>query len=109
MAFVGWLLFIVTLIWTVKSTARNHRKRRALTHYTTYLLLSDSLRQQHQADFVNWIKESDETDTSALARRAWRVLEAMADSLAVGPPGVGGSALGASGMVWDVKNSHSIS
>lgn len=109
MGYVGWALFILTLLWAVKSLNYSHRKRLALNYYMAYLLLDDNMRQKHQANFVKWIKENDAPNASALAGQAWMALERMADSLAAGAPGVPGSALGATGMVWDVKKSGHLS
>jgi hypothetical protein len=108
MSYVGWVLFVLTLVWAVKSMNFSHQKRLALNYYMAYLLLDDGMRQKHQADLLKWIKESDAPNASTLARRTWFALERMADTLAAGASGVPGSALGATGMLWTVKKSGSI-
>lgn len=105
MATVGWVLFILTLLWAVAQLRLNHRKRLNLRAYIIYLLLADEIRARHKEDFQKLIRESRAADAMALGNQVHGAIENLADGLAQGKPGEAGtsSLLGTHALLWDVK------
>ena len=108
MATVAWILLALAVAWHFASQRRSHRKRIQLESYVVYLLLSDDIRGRHQAEFRKWIASTDALDAFALSAAAHRVIDHMAESLAVGDPSRPGtsSTLGAHAMLWQIKQSN---
>lgn len=93
---IGWVLFGLLVLWYFAGQRFSHRKRLHLRNYIVYLLLDDSIRNDHKAKFGQWIQQSDARDAMHLSLQAGNVVENMADSLAAG-----GSTLGAHAILWN--------
>lgn len=94
---IGWVLFGLLLLWYFASQRFAHRKRLHLRNYVVYLLLDDTIRNDHKAKFEQWIRESDASNALELSSMAHSVIENMADSLA----SKGSSTLAAHAMLWN--------
>lgn len=110
MATIAWILFVLAVVWHFSSQRLNHRKRNQLESYAVYLLLSDDIRRRHQADFQQWIAQSNASNALALSTAAHQVVDSMAERLGVGDPGRPGSSstLGAHAMLWRFKQGDKI-
>src|SRR2546430_17672709 len=97
MQWIGWVLFILLLIWFFASYTTSHRIRLNLRNYIVYLLLQDPIREYHKAKFEQWIQQSHAKDAMELSSAAHNVIEIMAGSLAT----KGGSTLAAHAMLWN--------
>lgn len=62
-----------------------------------YLLIDDSIREDHKAKFRDWIRQSSASNALELSSLAHSVIENMADSLA----SKGSSTLTAHAMLWN--------
>ena len=102
--YLGWILFVLMVIWYFKSMRFSHVKRLNLTSYVVYLLLSEELRTNHQQNFMEWISTSSFQDAMSLSHQAGAVIENMADNLATGEDS---SILGAHGLLWQFKQGKS--
>jgi hypothetical protein len=105
MEFLGWVLFVLLLIWFIAGMRFSHKKRLHLNYYIVYLLLNDATREKHKQDFEKLIRETDANDASSLSLKAYNALEGMADRLAAGDPNIPStsSVLGAHAMIWECK------
>ena len=106
---LGWILFVLTLIWFVFSYRLSHKKRLRLNYYVVYLLLNDAIREKHKMDFEGWLQNAQAGDASSLTLKALTALEDMANRLAVGDPAnpASSSVLGAHAMIWNFKKGDS--
>ena len=48
MSWVGWMLFVLMIVWHVASQYFSHRKRLHLRAYAVLLLLNDTIRDGHK-------------------------------------------------------------
>jgi hypothetical protein len=104
MGYLGWVLFVLSVIWYFKSVTFSHRKRIHLNCFVTYLLLSDEIREAQKKGFQNWIRAADASDPQALIDGAFQATERLADELALAAEKPGASSLfGARGMIWAYK------
>jgi hypothetical protein len=85
MSYVGWVLFVLAVVWGMKSLSFSHRKRLHLDYYIAYLLLDDGIREKHKRDFQGWIRSVEAPNASVLAMGAWSAIDRMADQLAEAP------------------------
>ena len=97
MSWVGWMLFVLMIVWHVASQNFSHRKRLHLRTYAVLLLLNDTIRDGHKKKLTDWIRESDARTALNLHERADDVIEKMADHLAVS----GNSLLAALSSLWN--------
>jgi hypothetical protein len=97
MEWIGWGLFVLLLLLYFASMNFAHRKRLHLRNYIIYLLVDDSVREDHKAKFEQWIRQSSASNAMELSSRAHSVIENMADSLA----SEGSSTLAAHAMLWN--------
>jgi hypothetical protein len=97
MGWIGWALLVLLLLWYFASQTFSHRKRLHLRNYIVYLLIDDSIREDHKAKFAQWIRQSGASNALELSSMAHSVIESMADSLA----SKGSSTLAAHAMMWN--------
>ena len=105
MGILGWILFVLLLIWFVGGMRISHNKRLHLNYYIVYLLLNDAIREKHKQNFVQYIQDSDAKDAMSLSLMAYKATEDLADRLTTGDPNnsSSSSALGAMAMIWECK------
>ncbi len=96
MGWIEWGLFALLLFFYIGSQRLSQRKRLNLRNYIVYLLLDDSIRNDHKTKFGQWVQQSNARDAMDLSTQASNVVENMADSLAAG-----GSTLAAHAMLWN--------
>src|SRR5262245_46835103 len=94
---IGWILFGLLLFFYVAGQRFSHLKRLHLRNYIVYLLLDDSIYDDHKKKFEQWIQGSNANDAMQLSQQASNVVENMANSLAAR----GLSTLGAHAMLWN--------
>ncbi len=56
MSWVGWMLFVLMIVWHVASQNVSHRKRLHLRAYAVLLLLNDTIRDGHKKKLTDWIR-----------------------------------------------------
>jgi len=100
MTWIGWILFLLMVIWYVASQNFCQRKRNHLRCYTVSLLLNDLVRNDHKAKFEQWIAQSNARNAMQLSIAAFNVIDNMAEKLAMG---AGSSILGAHAELWNLR------
>ncbi len=91
---IGWILFTLMFILYWTYARFQMRKRFNVSGYVIYLLMSDTIREDHKRKFQDWIRETEAHDLMSFGQKAHDVIENMAgmtDLLAV------------TGMVWKYK------
>jgi len=105
MTILPWVLLAAVVVFHFASQQLNHRKRNQLENYVVYLLMSDDIRTEHRRQFQQWISERSVPNALALSMAAHRVVDNMAEQLAIGDPAdpATSSTLGANAMLWRFK------
>lgn len=93
---IGIIIFLI--IWFIFAYRLSHKTRLFLVSYIIYLLMDDSIKEDHQSKFKEWIRSHDYPDSLIFGRAANRTIERMAESL-----GQHYSLLAANKMIWDYK------
>jgi len=104
---IGWVggigcgILALGLIFLFYSWRYSHQIRVNLRSYIIYLLLDDTIRNNHRRKFQDWINETDVGDALELSTKAIDVLENMADKLANAEES--SSILASHAMLWNYK------
>jgi hypothetical protein len=77
----GWIFAVAIVLWFVAAQRFSHRRRLHLRNYVVYLLLNDTIRNDHREKFEEWIRTSGARDAMQLGVRACNTIESMAESL----------------------------
>lgn len=105
MAWLGWVCFIALLLWHFKAMMRQASRQLHLSCYIIYLLLEDSMRQDHKTKLLGWIPTTGVSSAADLGSKAHRVIANMAEQLAAANPG---SLLGANAVLWNSEGGLSL-
>ena len=81
MGYIGWGLFIVTLIALFFQHQRHIKFRVSLSTYSKWLLLDDTIRNNHKTKFIEFLKNTEFSSDQDLYITSDRVIEDMATSL----------------------------
>ncbi len=73
---------LLVLLFLIIALKHSHTKRIHLQSYIVYLLLEDTIRQDHKNKFITYIKELDESNIENIELLASNAIEVMSDGLA---------------------------
>ena len=104
MVYAGWIVAGILLVWYLKSQKFCQEKRMNLNSYIVYLLMEDSLRDNHKEKFGEWIGSSDAKDATDLAIKASNTIDNMAETLSKD----GNSLLASNSMLWNSEYAEEI-
>lgn len=100
----GWILCGLVILWYLASMRHTSTRRINLESYVVFLLLDDSLRDNHKAKLQNWIKASGAERADKLRSRAGSAIQVLADDFAES----GSSLLGSSSLIWGLYKGDNI-
>ena len=99
---LGWILFLLSLIWYFGSRAYSRRKRNKLAYYLVYLLVDDNIWENHHRTLLEWVDRIEARGAMELFTKASVLVEHMAESV-----DAAGETLEASAMLWNERQARS--